>query len=51
LQDILALGTSSRMNLPGTSSGNWSWRFESRMLTPAVSEKLKKMTSFSGRSP
>ncbi len=26
LQDVLNLDTHSRMNLPGTSSGNWTWR-------------------------
>ncbi|HSH54569.1 MAG TPA: 4-alpha-glucanotransferase [Methylotenera sp.] len=27
MQDLLALDTSHRMNIPGTSSGNWHWRF------------------------
>ena len=26
LQDVLGLGSKARMNLPGTSSGNWRWR-------------------------
>jgi 4-alpha-glucanotransferase len=26
MQDILGLGSESRMNLPGTSAGNWAWR-------------------------
>ncbi|MEM6868724.1 MAG: 4-alpha-glucanotransferase, partial [Cyanobacteria bacterium P01_C01_bin.121] len=26
LQDILGLGTQSRMNTPGTAEGNWEWR-------------------------
>lgn len=26
-QDLLALGAESRMNIPGTTEGNWSWRF------------------------
>ncbi len=25
-QDLLALGSESRMNTPGTASGNWSWQ-------------------------
>ena len=25
-QDLLALGSESRMNTPGTDTGNWSWR-------------------------
>ena len=27
LQDLLRLGNETRMNLPGTASGNWEWRF------------------------
>lgn len=27
LQDILGLGSESRMNTPGTLEGNWQWRF------------------------
>ena len=27
LQDLLALGTEARMNSPGTTEGNWQWRF------------------------
>jgi 4-alpha-glucanotransferase len=27
LQDFLELGTEDRMNLPGTTGGNWQWRF------------------------
>src|SRR5690606_10859709 len=26
MQDILELGSSARMNLPGTLGGNWEWR-------------------------
>ncbi len=27
LQDVLALGSEARMNTPGTTEGNWHWRF------------------------
>ena len=27
LQDVLGLGTEARMNLPGTTSANWRWRY------------------------
>ena len=37
MQDILELGTQSRMNTPGTSYGNWSWRFD----WPQLSADLK----------
>jgi 4-alpha-glucanotransferase len=32
MQDILALGTEARMNIPGTATGNWGWRFQKRQL-------------------
>jgi len=31
-QDILKLGSEARMNIPGTLSGNWEWRFSWDML-------------------
>ena len=33
LQDILGLGSEARMNLPGTVSGNWKWRYRRGALT------------------
>jgi 4-alpha-glucanotransferase len=50
LQDILSLGSSSRMNLPGTSSGNWSWRFAWDEFSSELCAKLHNMTSIYGRS-
>jgi len=44
LQDVLGLGTEARMNLPGTPSGNWRWRFVSGALTPALSRRLRDLT-------
>ena len=44
LQDVLGLGTEARMNLPGTPSGNWRWRFASSALTPALSRRLRDLT-------
>ncbi|SJM90469.1 4-alpha-glucanotransferase [Crenothrix polyspora] len=34
MQDILELGTEHRMNTPGTTEGNWHWRFQWEQLTP-----------------
>jgi len=34
MQDILELGSYDRMNTPGTTSGNWQWRFSWSQLTP-----------------
>ena len=44
LQDLLGLGSEARMNLPGTVSGNWRWRYESRTLTKEIGERLKQLT-------
>jgi 4-alpha-glucanotransferase len=41
LQDVLGVGSEGRMNLPGSSSGNWRWRFRQEKLTPAISAGLK----------
>ena len=27
LQDLMDLGSKARMNIPGTPSGNWRWRY------------------------
>ena len=32
MQDILELGSEARMNIPGTASGNWGWRFQWKQL-------------------
>lgn len=42
LQDVLGVGSEGRMNLPGSSSGNWRWRFREGKLTPAISARLKE---------
>ena len=41
LQDVLGVGSEGRMNLPGSSSGHWRWRFRADALTPAISARLK----------
>ena len=28
MQDLLGLGSEARMNVPGTTAGNWRWRFD-----------------------
>jgi len=44
LQDVLGCGREARMNLPGTSSGNWRWRFKPDALTPELSLQLRELT-------
>lgn len=41
LQDVLALDSRYRMNIPGTAEGNWRWRFRSESLMAEVSERLR----------
>jgi 4-alpha-glucanotransferase len=49
IQDVLRLGSEGRMNLPGTSIGNWEWRLRSKMLSPGLAEGLRAMTQTYGR--
>ena len=42
MQDLLALDTSGRMNLPGRPGGNWTWRFDSEMLTEALAARMRE---------
>ena len=44
LQDVLGLGSEARLNLPGTVSGNWKWRYRRDVLTPEIKAKLKDLT-------
>ncbi len=41
LQDLLALGSEARMNLPGTTQGNWAWRFDAAALTPELAASVR----------
>ncbi len=50
LQDYLELGGDARMNFPGTTGNNWTWRAEDGMITPALAEKIKKLTALYGRT-
>jgi len=50
LQDVLGLGSEARMNLPGTSQGNWLWRFTRGALTPQHLARLGELTAVFGRT-
>nr|WP_258183840.1 4-alpha-glucanotransferase [Chroococcidiopsis cubana] len=50
LQDILGLGTNSRMNFPGKAVGNWGWRYQQSNLTPQLRDRLKKIAETYGRT-
>ncbi len=49
MQDLLSLGTSARMNRPGTMAGNWRWRLSPGALRDALSARLREMTERYGR--
>jgi 4-alpha-glucanotransferase len=49
MQDILGLGSEARMNLPGTTEGNWCWRFGPGMLTEEIKDRLAELTTLYGR--
>lgn len=49
MQDILRLDGSARMNMPGTSTDNWSWRFSYDLLQEEYKEDLLEMTGLYGR--
>ncbi len=51
LQDVLGLDASHRMNLPGSATGNWAWRFDWSMVTAEPARVLGVITAASGRCP
>lgn len=51
MQDVMGLGTESRMNRPGAGSGNWEWRFTFDMLTANDRRRLAELTDTYERSP
>ena len=51
LQDVLGLGSEARMNRPGTTTGNWRWRFASDMLSDEIRARLKELTTLYDRAP
>ncbi len=51
MQDILVLPSDCRMNLPGSASGWWVWRFEWHQLHPWHSQRLGDLTKLFGRAP
>jgi 4-alpha-glucanotransferase len=49
VQDVLNLGSEGRMNMPGASSGNWSWRMRPESLTGEHATRLKRLGTITGR--
>ncbi len=44
MQDLLELDSDSRMNTPGTPTGNWGWRFQWSQLKKYQMEFIKELT-------
>ncbi len=44
MQDLLGLGAEARMNIPGTATGNWGWRFEWGQLQQNKIKFLRELT-------
>src|SRR5262249_22440719 len=49
-QDLLGLGTESRMNLPARADGNWEWRARPGALDGRLAERLGSLTRTYGRA-
>jgi 4-alpha-glucanotransferase len=47
--DLLGLGTDGRMNLPGSTSGNWRWRMTKGTITEKITSRLRELTETYGR--
>lgn len=49
MQDVLALGRGYRMNTPGTTTGNWRWRYTWEQLPPDLTDRLRRLARLYGR--
>jgi 4-alpha-glucanotransferase len=49
LQDVLGDGSQARMNIPGTATGNWRWRFGGGVLNEDIAGRLRMMAGIYDR--
>lgn len=49
MQDALRLDATHRMNLPGTSQGNWGWRYSWDQIPADLPARLRRMVEMYGR--
>ena len=49
MQDWLALDSRSRTNVPGTTEGNWSWRFTWNQVPETLHQKISELLHSSNR--
>lgn len=50
MQDFLGLGKGYRMNTPGVTENNWSWRFQWDQVPQALSTSIKTLVTLYGRN-
>ncbi len=48
-QDVLGLGSESRMNTPATAGGNWEWRLIKDELNEQTAGRLRDIAAMFGR--
>lgn len=51
MQDLLELGSEARMNTPGTTVGNWAWRYDEAQYTDVLTQHLRQAVVRYGRLP
>lgn len=49
MQDLLNLGSTARMNMPGTTENNWAWRFDWSQVWPELPGDLRRLNKLYGR--
>ena len=49
MQDLLELDSAHRMNIPGTSGGNWCWQFDWSQVPEDLSARMQQWLSLYGR--
>lgn len=50
LQDLLGLDSHHRMNLPGSTEGNWGWRFDWDQVPAGLAARLRRLVEEYGRA-
>lgn len=50
LQDVMALDSFSRMNMPGTAAGNWQFRYTKDMLSSDIRDGLRYFSEMYNRN-
>lgn len=50
VQDLLGLGSAARLNTPGTSSGNWTWKLPAGALNRDLAERYAQLNVAFGRA-